>query len=244
MLKIAMLDDERLSLDLFAGAFKQAFIQRGEQTEIFAFVSAKVFLSTLSDTQYDLVCLDINMDEMTGIEVAHKLREVDSHVPLAFVSANEDRVFECFDYHPIGFIRKSNFLDDAISFIDHYLNVVLPKRKTKNTLMVKVHGDATFIDVDNINYIEGSHNYQTFYFLDGSPCVKVRELISDLEKRLFDYGFIRVHKGFIVNSSEMYRIGSAEIVLKNGEKIPLSHQRRDEVLKRYLELTKDTLMVG
>ena len=244
MLKIAMLDGERLSLDLFAGAFKSAFLQRGEQTEVFAFSSPKVFLSTLSDTQYDLVCVALEMDEMGGIEVAEKLREVDSHVPLVFVSSRQDPVFACFDFHPIGIIRKGNFLDDAIAFVDHYLNVVLPKRRSKNTLMVKVHGDTTFIDIENINYIEGSHNYQTFYFRDGSPCVKVRQLISDLERRLFDYGFIRVHKGFLVNANEMYRMATAEIVMKNGERIPLSQKRRDAVLERYLELNKDTLMVG
>ena len=244
MLKIAMVDDERLSLDLFAGAFKQAFSQRGEQVEVLAFVSPKTFLSTLGDTQYDLIALDINMDEMTGIEAAQKLREKDPHVPLVFISANEDRVFECFEFHPIGFVRKTNFLDDAISFIGHYLSSVLPKRKTKNTLMVKVHREATFIDIDNINYIEGSHNYQTFYFLDGSPSLNVRELISNLEKQLANYGFIRVHKGFIVNSKEIYRISSTEVILKNGQSVPVSHQRRDEVLKQYLELTKDTLLLN
>ena len=50
MLKIAMVDDERLSLDLFAGAFRQAFAQSGEQTEIFAFVSPETFFATLCDT--------------------------------------------------------------------------------------------------------------------------------------------------------------------------------------------------
>ncbi|MBQ7244580.1 MAG: response regulator transcription factor [Bacilli bacterium] len=243
MLKIAMVDDERLSLDLFAGAFRQAFAQSGEQTEIFAFVSPETFFATLCDTQYDLICLDINMEGMSGIEVAAKIRENNPHVPLAFISSNENRVFECFAFQPIGFIRKANFLDDSIAFIKHYLTTVLPRMKTKNTLMVKIHRDTAFIDVDNISYIEGGHNYQTFYFLDGSPCIEVRELISNLEKRLSPYGFIRTHKGFIVNFTIIQRIGSSEIMLKNGQSIPLSLQRREEVMKRYLELTKDTLMV-
>ncbi len=244
MLKIAMLDDERLSLDLFVGAFKQVFAQAGEQTEIFAFTSPETFLSTLADTQYDLICLDINMGEYSGIDVAAKIREADPHVPLAFISSNENRVFECFAYHPIGFVRKANFVDDSVSFINHYLTVVLPRREAKNTLMVKVGRETTFVDIDKINYIEGSHNYQTFYFVDDSPTIDVRELISNLEKRLYPYGFIRVHKGFIINSKQMYSIGSNEIVLKTGDKIPLSYQRRDDVMKRYLELTKDTLFIN
>lgn len=244
MLKIAMLDDERLSLDLFAGAFKQAFTQSGEQTEIFAFTSPETFLSTLCDTQYDLICLDINLGDCSGIDVAAKVREADQNVPLAFISSNENRVFECFAFHPIGFIRKANFLDDSVSFIKHYITVVLPRRESKSTLMVKVGRETTFIEIDKICYIEGSHNYQTFYFVDGSSPINVRELISNLEEQLSPHGFIRVHKGFIVSSKQMYSIGSNEVVLKSGEKIPLSHQRRDEVMKRYLELTKDTLFIS
>ena len=165
-------------------------------------------------------------------------------MPIAFISSNENRVFECFAFHPIGFIRKANFVDDSITFIRHYLSVVLPRREAKNTLLVKVGRDTTCIDLDKISYIEGSHNYQTFYFSDGSPTINVRELISNLENKLTPFGFIRVHKGFIVNFKQMYSIGSSEIVLKTGKRIPLSYQRRDAVMKQYLELTKDTLLIN
>ena len=244
MINIAMVDDERASLDLFAGAFKSAFSAKGEQIEVHTFTSSLDFLATLSDTQYDLVCLDVIMEPLLGTEVAARLREKDEGMPLIFISSNENKVFSCFQYNPVGFIRKTNFFDDAISFIDYFLSSILPKRKEKRTLLVKVHGDAILINMDNILYIEGNRNYQSFYLEGESKPLEVRELISVLEEQLNNYGFIRVHKGFIVNVAMIHKIGANEITLKGERKIPLSAQRREKVFQRYLELTKNTVALS
>ena len=244
MLNIAMIDDEENSLNLFSGAFKNGFSSKGEQVTINTFTSSLNFLSTLSDTRYDLICLDVIMEPLLGTEVAAKIREKDADVPIVFISSNENKVFSCFQYNPIGFIRKTNFFDDAISFIDYFLSSVLPKRKDRRTLLVKTHGETVVIYMDQILYIEGNHNYQSFYLEGGQKPVEVRELISTLEDKLKTYGFIRVHKGFIVNRTAIHKIGTAEITLKEGIKIPLSQQRREEVLKVYLELTKNALALS
>ena len=109
---------------------------------------------------------------------------------------------------------------------------------------MKSHGETTVIYMDQILYIEGNHNYQTFYLEGDQKPVEVRELISTLEETLKPYGFIRVHKGFIVNWTAIYKIGTTEITLKGDVRIPLSQQRREEVLKLYLELTKNSLAIS
>ena len=244
MINIAMLDDERPSLDLFAGAFSSAFAAKGEKADIHCFSSPLEFLATLSDTRYDLICLDVIMEPMLGTEVAAKVREKDTEVPLVFISSNENKVFSCFNYNPVGFIRKTNFFDDAVSFIDYFLNSILPKRKLRRTILVKSRGDTILVDMDKILYIEGNHNYQSFHLKDSHEPIEVRELISALESQLTPYGFIRVHKGFIVNGSAIAKLSNLELTLCDGTKIPISQQRREEVYKRYLELTKDTLIIS
>ena len=244
MLNIAMIDDEKNSLDLFAGAFENGFASKGEQVKISTFTSSLNFLSTLADTCYDLICLDVIMEPLLGTEVAAKIREKDMDVPIVFISSNENKVFSCFQYNPVGFIRKTNFFDDAISFIDYFITSVLPKRKERRTLLLKTHGETTVVYMDQILYIEGNHNYQSFYLEGAEKPIEVRELISTLESVLDKYGFIRVHKGFIVNWTAIYKIGTSEITLKGGVRIPLSQQRREEVLKRYLELTKNALAIA
>ena len=220
MLNIAMIDDERSSLDLFSGAFKTGFSAKGEQVQVNTFISSETFLATLSDTRYDLICLDVIMEPLLGTEVAAKIREKDPDVPIVFISSNENKVFSCFQYNPIGFIRKTNFFDDAISFIDHFINSVLPKRKQRRTLLVKAHGDTVVIDMDKILYIEGNHNYQSFYLEGEKDPIEVRELISALEQQLKEYGFLRVHKGFIVNWTAIHKIEPMKSLLKATSRYP------------------------
>ncbi|MCD7760703.1 MAG: LytTR family transcriptional regulator [Clostridiales bacterium] len=61
----------------------------------------------------------------------------------------------------------------------------------------------------------------------------------DLEEALSPKGFLRIHKGYLVNYKFIRRLENTEAVLTNGERIPLSRRRVQEIRTRYLELMQD-----
>lgn len=241
MLRIAMLDDESEYLELAKGAFQASFQSLGDQVDIKTFSSGKVFLLSLEELNYDLICLDIMMDEISGIEVAKNIREKDKNVPIVFISSNENNVFSCFNYNPIGFVRKNNFLPDTLTVIRHYLKDVLPNLKKSVKLNVKSHGENYLINISDIVYIEGNHNYQNLYLKGDAPKIEVRKPISEFETQLSQYGFIRIHKGYLVNYQYIRKFTSTDVVLLNGRALPISRQTRDEIIQKYMDLTKDCL---
>lgn len=241
MLIIGMIDDEQTSLEMAKGAFKAFFNASKVDVDIKAFSSPRIFLDSLNDTNYDLICSDIIMQEMDGIQLATEIRRINKTVPLIFISSNETNVFSCFSFNPIGFIRKTNFFIDTQNTMKHFIDDVYPNRRITHNLEVKSHGETRIISIDKLMYIEGNHNYQAFHILDEKEPIEVRKLISDLEQELSPYGFIRVHKGFLVNYNYIFKFTNDHVILKNDVKIPLSRQSKDSTIKKYMDLTKETM---
>ena len=93
MLNIARIDDEQESLDIAKGAFSTFCESFHQEVHIKGFTRGDVFLDSLKDNLYDLVCSDIIRQPRDGIELAEKLRKIDKEVPLIFISSNETNVF-------------------------------------------------------------------------------------------------------------------------------------------------------
>lgn len=242
MLQIAMIDDEEASLEIAKGAFQAFFHLVHDEADIHTFRNPEIFLDTMKDTRYDLICSDIIMQPIDGIELGKRIRAIDKDVPLIFISSNETNVFSCFAYNPIGFIRKTNFLQDTQSMLKHFYEDILPSKSVKRTLPVKSHGETVLLSLDDMMYIEGAHNYQSIHMKDKKETIEVRTLISDLETELSPYGFLRVHKGFLVNTAYIYKFSTNDVTLKDGTRIPLSRQNREEILTKYMQMTKGTLI--
>lgn len=242
MLNIGMIDDEEASLEMAKGAFKAFFSAKNIDVNIKAYKDPMIFLDSMNEIQYDLICSDIIMDKMDGIELAKKIKIKDKSVSMIFISSNENKVFSCFDYDPIGFIRKTNFFADTQSVMSHFINDILPSKKKVQKLEVKSKGETILLNLDDIIYIEGNHNYQSFYLKDKKEPIEVRKLIGDLEKELSPYGFIRVHKGFLVNYKYVYKFSSSFLTLNDGKEIPISRQNRDDIIKKYMMLTSESVI--
>lgn len=245
MIKVAMLDDEKASLSLGAGAFSAAFSAAGIPSEISTFQSADALFFALEETSFDLFCLDVilgNERNPSGIDVAKRIRAHYEEVPICFISSNETKVFSCFDVNPIGFIRKTNFLEDSNALIERYISDIMPRREASHRLEIKSKGETSFVEISKIVYIEGDHNYQKVFVNGKDEPYLVRDLISTLEKQLVPYGFIRVHKGFLVNAQFIQKFATNYLVLKTGANIPIARARRNEFLQIYMDMTRNTLI--
>lgn len=239
MLQIAMIDDEKESLEMAKGAFEAVLKAHEVSCDIKTFTSADIFLSTMQDSSYDLICSDIMMKPMDGITLAKKIRSIDEKVPLIFISSNESNVFSCFNYNPIGFIRKTNFFSDTSSTLKHYVNEVLPNMSKVYKLTIKSHGEQFVINIKDIIYIEGNHNYNKVVLNNENEPFELRKPIMELEKELEPFGFIRTHKGYLVNYIYISKFVGNDVVLKNKVTLPISRTNRDEIIKKYMNLANE-----
>lgn len=237
MLKIALLDDDKTALLISKGAIESFFQEKNIAISLDAFSSPINFLAMAEEENYRLVFLDIDMPEINGLEVGKKLKGFNPQTDIIYLSQREDLVFDTLQLHPFGFIRKSRIIQDFASVLELFVNTALNTNRENKKITISCKTETISADIDQVMYIEGNRNYQTFYLKDGSK-FDARVLMSELENKLKENGFIRVHKGYLVNYLFIRMIGTDEVKLTNNKVLPLSSKRKDEIMEEYLSVTR------
>lgn len=233
-LNIAVCDDESVALDIITAAIKKVFLSHDVEARIESFSRPADLLSALQNNAYSLIFLDINMTGIDGISLGKKLllRGVDSDI--VFVSSNTDRVFETFEVNPFGFVRKDNFIKDISGVIDRYIKQKMSKTDSALRFELRNRGGLVTVNVAVLKYVECLRNEQVLY-MDGKENYSVFLRMKILEEQLTSFGFIRIHKGYLVNSRYITRFDNSSVTLSSGEELPVGRSKHSAALEQYLD---------
>lgn len=232
---VAICDDEAVALELLAPSVRGALRARDVSAAIEIFTRPRDLLSRMKTTSFDLLFLDIEMPGMTGLEVAQQLRREGNLVDIIYISNREDLVFDALRTNPRGFIRKTRLIQDVSGVIDTYLTY-REERQQPRTLLVKDREQLIYIPIDKLQYIEGRGKDQLAYIVNREQPMELHRSMQELEEELQKYGFLRIHKGYLLNYRFIRRIGDNEVTLTSGGSLPVSRRKYQEIREAYMEL--------
>jgi two-component system, LytTR family, response regulator len=213
----------------------------------------------------DLIFLDIQMPEMTGIQVVEAIGPQDAPVVI-FVTAYDQFALRAFEVQALDYILKpfdderfyavlerakehvrrarSSDLGDRLEALLRSYGAPPPSNSTPaqpagsflTRILVRESGAVRFQPVDTIDWIEAADYYAKLHI--GDAIQLVRHTMNELERELDPGQFVRVHRSAIVNVSRVKEIrvdyqNHHIVVLRNGERVPLSRSRK-EVLESVL----------
>jgi two-component system LytT family response regulator len=179
---------------------------------------------------YDLVFLDIQMPEINGLEIAHKLKERNSKVVIFFVTAfnkyQDDamdlQIFRFFE-KPFDVKRLYSSLDKAMEYIDgSYVDVFVQN----NTEHIRIL-------VDDIIYIKRD-NRKNYLFTKDNTYV-IRESIMEWNNKLPTTFFYLVHKSFLVNLHYITKYNYTELFLNETIRVPVASRKQAEFHKFWFD---------
>lgn len=236
VLRAAVCDDEETALEIIANTLSAVFESRGRSVLIDKYRSPADLEKHLAPLAYDLLFLDIRLENTDGIDFARKIRKAGNDIDIIFLSSCEERVFDTFSVGPFGFIRKANFLKDASEIIDSYL-----KKKQKNSVACIViqaeNNKRTYtVPVTEITYIECYRHDQIIHLKNRKDPIVSRGTLSSFEEKLLPYGFLRAHKAYLVNYRFIREIGTDEMKLSTGAGIPINRRNAARLREEYLAL--------
>ncbi len=236
MLKIAVCDDEKNIRSYLISLVREQNVK----CEITEYDSAEEYLA--DGAEHDLLFLDIELDGavsgMNGIGLARQIREREqSRQPvIIFVTGYERYVYDAFDVDAFQYLVKPVDEQKFAEIFRRARDKILSEAEQKKKTLIIRHGGANkAILLDNIYYMESQGHKIMLYTKDGKTEYYAR--IGELEEELRGR-FCRIHKGYLVNLACVDEYSKTEVMLTNGDKLPLSKYKYEEFVKAYLRFVQ------
>lgn len=223
-LSCIIIDDEPNAVNLL-----EILVQQSTQWQLKAkCYNALEALSFLKTRKVDFIFLDINMPQLTGMELAGLLPP---QTKIVFTTAYSEHAAESYTYQTIDYLLKpitlKRFLA-AMQKIEAYFGKteqVMPKNPTTDEgyFFVKSGKVLRRILLDDILYFEGEKEYVRL--VTGQEQLLIYRRLKDIEEQL-SAPFVRVHNSYIVNTKQLVKIQDNHIYIADKH-IPVSEKFKD-----------------
>ena len=235
MIRIAICDDEQPFREVVKKYVKKYLSEKEISYEIDTFSSGKEFLELgIEMIRYNIVFLDIKMDEIDGIFTAQKIRESSSEMYIVFVTAYIDYSLEGYKVNAERYILKDNTnFDDSIyecmESIFHKVNYVDLKKCFKFNECEKE------IPIDRILYIESKLHKLEFHVMENQEVIyTLYGTLNKWEEEMSDFPFLRIHQSFLVNMKHIKSITCYKAILSNHQEITIPKVRYRDVKNSFV----------
>lgn len=228
-------DDEPLALELMVN-----YIKRTPFLELVgSFNSGVEALSTILENEVDLLFLDIQMPELTGMELSRVIQG--NHTKVVFTTAYEHYALDGYKVDAVDYLVKPISYPEFLRAANKVLKLQNPPQSSDVTtapdnFFVKSNYKLININVADIRYIESVKDYLKIYLESNDQEVQTLMSISTIEKYLPPSTFVRVHRSFIVNMEKVRTIERNRIVF-GSVYIPISDTYREQFNRYFDERT-------
>ena len=231
ILKCAIIDDEPLAADLLASYAKKLPLLDLRGT----YSSAVTAMKDLRDNPVDLLFLDIQMPELSGLEF---VKELPKQTKIVFTSAFSQYAVDGYKVNALGYLLKpisyEDFVDVTNRALEQFKNEQQMNLYTQDKfIFVKSDYKLMKTDLDEVLYIEGLKDYVKIYREGQRPILSLINM-KKIDETLPHPDFMRVHRSFIVHMCKIQMVDRGRIVF-GEEFIPISESYKQEV-QRFLDI--------
>ncbi|MDX2172659.1 MAG: response regulator [Bacteroidota bacterium] len=192
-------------------------------------------IDLLKTKKPDLVLLDINLEsDKNGIDIANHINK-NEQLPFIYITSHSDTstLKKINETNPYGYLLKpfdDKALQANIELAWHKFNnehKELIQKKLSDSIFVKVKQSLVKITINDINYAEAYDNY--CYIKTASQKYLVSQTLKSVEEKLMDSGFLRVHRGYLINVTKIQSV-TENVVFVDDVPIPVGRSFKDDLL--------------
>lgn len=231
MYSIAICDDERLFSDFLKEICAETFAELEIPCKIDVFHSGKDLLRCLTETSrtYNLLLLDILMEELNGIALAEKIRENDAETAIVFISASPDFALHGYRVHAWQYILKP--VDAAL--LKDLLRTLYREKAALKQIALSTGSGKTRIALEEILYLETSGRKV-------AVCLREKRVLTTLKlgellERLDSKHLVRCHQSFALNIKHVRELKKTSAILSDGRVVPVSRAYEKNTQKTFLQ---------
>lgn len=240
MVKIGIVDDEKEAREQLREAVKRFGSEYHMEFEVREFDSAVSYLSAKGSV-CDILYLDIDMPQMTGMELAEKIRETDTEVILIFCTNLQQFALNGYSVSALGFLVKPVQWYSFHMYLDRALKAIQKRAGRSESaetrkIVVKDGTVSKVIDAADIKYVEVRQHY-LFYNVCNKKTghvtvIKIRGSMQDVASLLVPHGFVRCSSSFLVNLSCITAVSRLDLYI-GQEVLPIGRAYKDSFTREF-----------
>lgn len=215
-----IIDDEPLAVDLL----KKHATENNQLNLLLATTEVFEAIDFLKNNKVDLIFTDIQMPELTGIQL---MKILDDSQKFIVTTAYQDYALESFNFHVVDYllkpITKTRFDASIKKYIEFFQTTATKNQSTY--LFVKADGKLVKINFSDLIYIEGLKDYIRIH--TKTEKILVLETMKSFENKLTD-NFKRIHRSYIINLDYLTSIDGNSVHLQQ-KMLPIGETYRKEM---------------
>lgn len=226
------IDDEPMALSVI-----QQFCQRSGGIRLYSFSDHHLGLQAIDELRPQLVFLDIEMDEINGLDIARRLPK---GCCLIFTTAYMEYALDGFELDAVDFLHKPfayERFEKAVQKAFRRLSFFQKKEEPSGSLVVKQEYNNISIPLSEILYIEAMENYSKI-FRTQKHYVLTRMNLKSIQNLLPESGFLRIHRSYLIATDKVIRFTRREVTLCNEQILPIGRQYTQNVFSELQKSTK------
>jgi two-component system, LytTR family, response regulator len=228
MITAIAIDDEPMALEVIKAHAKKVSLIDLKAT----FVNVFEALEYLKNESIDLVFLDINMPDISGLDFSQLLPK---NCQVIFTTAYSQYAVDAFNLNATDYLVKPFDLLRFTKACQKASDSLQKEEVKKEFLMVKDGYDVVKITLTDILYIQSEGNYLTIKETDRKTVTRMT--MSEALETLSGSGFMKVHKSYVVNLRKIKKIERHQVTLSDKELVPIAPNYHPELLEELKKLS-------
>lgn len=240
-MKVAICDDDKYTTSKIESDILQIAAEKKWDFDVDVFFDGEELVEYITaGNEYDLIYLDIEMNQKDGIKAARELREQSNDSIIIYVTSHESFAKDAFEVDAFRFLTKPIDYDKFKKYLEEAVKKI---EKTSGYFYYKYKKASYRIPISEIQYFQSDKRI-TYIFTNENE-YKCYDRLNDIEKRLCSCGncFYRTHQSFLVNPEYVRKHKYDSIELMDGTVLTISEQRRKKVSELFCKLKGDDIVV-
>ena len=234
-MKIAIVDDEISEQEILAKYIGEWANERKELVEFLCFDSGEEFLFSWEDRKdYSLLILDVKMGEIDGLELARKVRMEDKNIPILFVTGYDEYMQYGYDVSALHYLIKPVNKERLFQALD---KLIVNGAEEVKSLIVNSGNGVSRIQINHVLYVEAAGHGSIMHTVE--EVLQLKESLGEMERQVLPIGeMIKCHRAYLVNLRFISAIQNSNLILDNGERLPISRNQMKNVQQQFLRYYK------
>lgn len=234
-MNIAVCDDELAILNDTLFLVEDTMQKNGYNVFCQGFNNSSSLLEKIDEKKYyDIYILDIEIDKMSGMDIAKKIREFQKDCIIIFLTNYEDWIRDAFDVQAFNYILKSEKKEKLVKVLEKSVEYM---KQTEKLYCFKQGKSTMSIPCNSIYYFESqkrkikiSTNNEEYIYYD---------TFKEIENKVDSNIFARTHISFFVNMNHIISFNGKHVILDNNEMIPVSRNYVSKFNESYMKYLRD-----